>query len=93
MTEILASPYMARLRAFQNSAANPLVPCFPRDNLLDMREAKEEFGAVSSSPKCRICDFGELDGGIVQYNRRCREVADRVARERYGFEPNASAIL
>ncbi len=77
---------------YQNVSANPLVPCFPRDNLVEMREAKQEFGAVTSSPKCRICEFGDLDGGIIEYNRRCREVADRVAREKYGFEPVPVAV-
>jgi MoaA/NifB/PqqE/SkfB family radical SAM enzyme len=87
LIEILGSAYMARIREYQMRGANPLVPCFPRDHLEEMRAARHQFGAVSSSPKCRICDFGEVDEGIIEYNRRCRAVADDLAREKYGFEP------
>jgi MoaA/NifB/PqqE/SkfB family radical SAM enzyme len=87
LVEVLNSPYMVRLREYQQTSANPLVPCFPRDHLREMREAKEEFGAVSSSPKCRICEHGDVDAGIMEYNERCREVADDLARRKYGFEP------
>jgi len=92
LAELLTSPYLARLREYQNTAANPLVPCFPRDHLGEMREAKEEFGAVSSSPKCRICEHGDVDDGILEYNERCREVADGLVRTKYGFEPGTNSV-
>jgi len=91
LLEILSHPYMAHLRCALNSSHNPLVPCFPRDHLRQMKEAARRFGAVPSSPKCRICEDDALDQGIIEYNLRCREVADRMAREKYGFDPEMAA--
>ncbi len=88
LIEIMQHPYMVDLREHQSNSHNPLIPCFPRDHLDQMRDMKKKYNAIASSPKCRICENQVLDEKIIEYNLACKKMADKIAIEKYGFNPN-----